>query len=58
MNVRCGYFTSTLLTDREPMVYGHVTEQKRSYDGIVANESDVLHPERPRLRLGHIKSKT
>ena len=50
-----------MLTDRQPSAYSHVTEQKhvkRSYDETVANESDVLHCERPRLWLDHFMLET
>ena len=44
-----------MLTDGRPSAYSHVTEQthvKRSYDGIVAHESDVLLCERARQWVG------
>ena len=50
-----------MLMDRQPSVYSYVTEQehvKRSHDGTVVNESDVLHCERPRLWLDHTKLET
>ena len=50
-----------MLMDRRPSVYSHVTEQKhvkRSYDGTVVNESDVLLCERRRLSLDPAKLET
>ena len=50
-----------ILMDQKPSVYSHVTERghvKRSYAGIVANESDVLLCERPRPRLDPTKLET
>ena len=58
MNVSMWVLCKHLPMVQQPSVYSHVTEQKhvkRSYDGIVANESDVLLCERPRLWLDHTK---
>ena len=44
-----------MLTDQQPSVYSHVTEQrhmKRSYDGTFVNELDVLLCERPHTVVG------
>ena len=53
MNVSMLMLFKHMLMNRQPSVYSHVTEQKhvkRSDDGIVVNESDVL--DCGRLRLG------
>ena len=45
--------------DQEPAVYSHVTEQrhvKRSYDGTLASDLDVVLCERPLLWLDPTKS--
>ena len=47
-----------MATVRRPSAYSHVIEQKlvkHSYDGILADESDVLLCDRPRLWLDHTK---
>ena len=47
-----------MLVDQQPSVCSHVTERghvKRSYDGTVANELDVLLCERPRPWLDPTK---
>ena len=61
MNVSMWVLCKHMLTDQQPSVYSHVTEQrhvKRSYDGTVANELDVLLCERPLPWLDPAKLET
>ena len=59
MNVSMWVLCKPMPMDQQPSVYSHCTEQrhvKRSYDGTVANELDVLLCERPLQWLDPTKS--
>ena len=60
-NVSMWVLYKYMLMDQQPSVCSHVTERghvKRSYDGTVANELDVLLCERPHPWLDPTKLET